>query len=204
MTRTTTVVGDIADLKDYAFGPTSLGWWAVFGFMLVEGMGFVLAIGAYFFLLAFEAQWPPTGGMPPLGFSTVGMVLAVLTVLPNLWVDRMAHGERRAQVRVGLVLMSILGLILVVLRGFEMNALSTHVRWDQNAYGSIVWALIVLHFTHTITDLYDTFVLAALAYRREMTGRRLSDVSDNALYWHFIVASWFLIYVVVYWTPRWV
>jgi len=28
-------------------------------------------------------------------------------------------------------------------------------------------------------------------------------VSDNALYWHFIVWSWVVLYVVIYWVPRW-
>ena len=63
-----------------------------------------------------------------------------------------------------------------------------------------IWAL---HTFHTITDLYDSGVLGAIVFFREMDGRRFSDVADNALYWHFIVWSWVLLYLVVYWTPRW-
>ena len=33
-------------------------------------------------------------------------------------------------------------------------------------------------------------------------GRRFVDTSENALYWHFIVASWLLVYGVIYWLPR--
>ena len=34
-----------------------------------------------------------------------------------------------------------------------------HVRWDDNAYGSILWLILGLHTTHLITDFADTVVL---------------------------------------------
>jgi cytochrome c oxidase subunit 3 len=77
------------------------------------------------------------------------------------------------------------------------------VRWDDNAYGSIVWALVLLHTFHTVTDVYDTAVLLALAKVHGLDGRKFSDVADNAFYWHFIVGSWAVLYAVIYWTPRW-
>ena len=33
-------------------------------------------------------------------------------------------------------------------------------------------------------------------------GARFVDVSENALYWYFVVASWLLIYGTIYWAPR--
>lgn len=78
-----------------------------------------------------------------------------------------------------------------------------NVGWEDNAYGSILWATIVVHAFHLITDTYDTAVLAAIGRARGLDGRRMSDVSDNALYWHFIVASWLVLYVLLYWVPRW-
>jgi hypothetical protein len=84
---------------------------------------------------------------------------------------------------------------LLALRALEIGALN--VRWDRNAYGSIVWALILLHTLHTTTDVFDSGVLSALTFTKKMTGRRFSDVSDNALYWHFVVWSWAVLYVVV-------
>lgn len=201
MKRETRFVGDVAQLPDYAFGPTSLGWWCIFGFMLIEGMGFVLAIGAYYYLLPIEADWPPVSRPPPLPWGTVFTVLGLLTLLPNIWLDRRAKAQDLRAVRIGLVLMTLLGLVLLGVRAFEFAAMN--VRWDVTAYGSIVWALLVLHTAHTATDVFDTAVLAVLAHRKKMDGRKFSDVSDNALYWYFIVLSWLVLYVVVYWTPRW-
>jgi heme/copper-type cytochrome/quinol oxidase subunit 3 len=74
------------------------------------------------------------------------------------------------------------------------------VLWDTYVYGSLVWFLLGLHTTHLLTDAGDTVVLAALMFTRHARrGKRFSDVSDNAFYWHFVVASWLPIYLLLYW-----
>ena len=193
--------GDVSTLPDYAFGASSMGYWGVMGFMLIEGMAFVLAIGAYFYLLPNEPHWPPHSGPPPLFWGTVFTVVALLSEIPNIWIVQRAKAQDLRGVKIGIVAMILFCLALVVVRGFEMHAMN--VRWDVTAYGSIVWAILALHTFHTITDLYDSGVLGAIVFFKEMDGRRFSDVADNALYWHFIVWSWVLLYLVVYWTPRW-
>jgi len=195
------IVGDLADLPDYNFGPTSLGWWGVFGFMLIEGMGFLLAIAAYFYLMPFEMAWPPHGRPPDLLWGTLFTLGALLSEIPNVWINRAAHRQDVRQVQIGLWLMTGIGVALLGLRAMEFTALNEH--WTRTAYGSIVWAIVVLHTVHTVTDVYDSGVLATISVRKEMTGRKMSDVSDNALYWHFIVLSWVVLYAVVYWVPRW-
>jgi heme/copper-type cytochrome/quinol oxidase subunit 3 len=97
--------------------------------------------------------------------------------------------------------MGVLGLALLGLRGFELAAM--RIRWDLDAYGSIVWALLLLHTTVITTVVFRTLVLAVLVWVKRADGRRFSDVSGNALHWHFICGSWVLIYLVIYWTPRW-
>ena len=97
--------------------------------------------------------------------------------------------------------MSLAALPIFVARGFEFDHLN--VGWDRNAYGSIVWALLLLHTVHLLTDWVDTLVLTALMHTDHgKKGRRFVDTSENALYWHFIVGSWLLVYLVIYWVPR--
>ena len=38
---------------------------------------------------------------------------------------------------------------------------------------------------------------------KPVDGRKFSDVNDNAVFWHFVVVTWVLVYVMVYWVPRW-
>ena len=93
-----------------------------------------------------------------------------------------------------------IGLLAVAIRAWEFTQLS--IRWDDNAYGSITWFVLGLHATHLITDLGDTVVLAALMFTWHAKGKRFSDVSDNAFYWYFVVASWVPLYLLLYGVPR--
>jgi cytochrome c oxidase subunit I+III len=35
-----------------------------------------------------------------------------------------------------------------------------------------------------------------------LEGKRFVDVSENSMYWWFVVGSWPFIYATVYWVPR--
>jgi heme/copper-type cytochrome/quinol oxidase subunit 3 len=96
--------------------------------------------------------------------------------------------------------MSLIGIALLVLRGFEFAHLNT--RWDNSAYGSIVWLILGLHTTHLATDLGDTVVLSVLMFTRHAKPRRFSDVTDNVFYWNFVVLAWLPLYVLLDWVPR--
>jgi heme/copper-type cytochrome/quinol oxidase subunit 3 len=192
---------DLSELPTHAFGARSLTWWGVVGFMLIEGTGFALAIAAYFFLMSQEQLWPPSALPPKLLWGTLTLVVMVLSEIPNVWVKKAAEEERLRDTRIGLVIMSIVVIPLLVLRGFEFANLN--IGWDRNAYGSILWALLLLHTTHLLTDWVDTLVLAALMFTEHGgEGRRFVDTSENGLYWHFVVLSWIPLYVVIYWVPR--
>jgi cytochrome c oxidase subunit III len=193
------IIGDVRSLPDHAFGPASLGWWGTVGFMLIEGMAFVLAAGAYFYLMSNEAAWPPGGLAPSLRYGTMFTALAIVSELPNVWLARRTHAADVPAIRIGLWLMVAIGVALMVIRGFEFGALN--VRWNDNAYGSIIWALMLMHSVHIATDLYDTIVLAVIVARQKPDARKRSDVSDNALYWHFVVLAWLAVYVLVYLLP---
>jgi heme/copper-type cytochrome/quinol oxidase subunit 3 len=193
---------DLSELPDYLFGSGSIGFWGGIAFMLIEGMGFVLAAGAYFYLIPFEKQWPPGASPPPLFWATTGIVLALLSEIPNVLTSRRAKEQSLRGVKLWIVVTSLFAVALIVLRALEFNAFN--VRWDQNAYGSISWGMLIMHHADLITDAYDTFVLAAMVFLKPVDGRKFSDVDDNAVFWLFVVATWILTYVIVYWVPRWV
>jgi cytochrome c oxidase subunit III len=201
MNRTPHFAQDVAQLPDHAFDTRSSTWWGVVGFITIEAVGFALAFAAYFFLMAQEKQWPASAMPPDLGWGSVTLLILLLSVIPNIWVDKVARQEDLRKVRLGLIVMSIAAAVALVSRGFEFDHLN--VAWDRSAYASILWALLVLHTFHLITDFCDTLVLTALMHTEKGDrGRRYVDTSENALYWHFVVASWVLVYLIMYWVPR--
>lgn len=200
MIRAERIVGDVSGLPDHNFGSASLGRWCVNGFMLIQGVGFVLMIGVYFHLLPHERSWSLQEPPPSLPWASLLTALAITSEIPNDWIKQRARRYELRAVQTGLALMTLIGVAMLVLRALEFTALD--VRWDTNAYGSIVWVLLALHTVYMATDVFDSGMLAVMSFRKQMTGRRLADVTDNAIYWHFIVWSWVALYVVIYWAPR--
>jgi heme/copper-type cytochrome/quinol oxidase subunit 3 len=194
--------GDLAHLPTHAFGHRSLTWWGIIGFMVIEGGFFALTIAAYFYLMSQEHSWPPPPFAPPNVIAGTLFTLVMLaSEIPNSVIKRAAEHGRLREVRRLLLVMVGIGVVLFVIRGFEFNSLN--VLWYDNAYGSIVWALLVLHTTHILTDWGDTAVLAMLMHTKHgIEGRRFVDVSENALYWRFVWLVWLPIYFLIYWLPR--
>ena len=102
--------------------------------------------------------------------------------------------------RLWLYVCSAFGIALSGVRWLEFQALN--VRWDEGAYGSVVWVLLGFHSFNLVTDVLDTFVLTAVTYAKPLEGKRFVDIAENSGYWDFIVLTWLPIYAVVYWGPR--
>lgn len=195
------VVLSVRHLPSYAYGSRSPIWWGTLGFCAVEGMGFAITLAAYFYLVFVNGTWPLSAAPPGLLWSSLLTALILASLWPNQLAKRDGEREKIGPVRRDLVVMSLVGVALLGLRAMEFGTL--HIRWDQNAYGSIVWLLLGLHTTHLLTDVVDTIVLMVLMFTRHGHGKRFSDVGDNAFYWYFVVASWLPIYLILYWFPRW-
>jgi heme/copper-type cytochrome/quinol oxidase subunit 3 len=194
------LVGDLSAVPPSGWGTKSLWFWGIMGFMVIEGTGFVLAMGTYLYLMTQAKMWPLSGGPPDLLWGTALTVVLLLSLMPNAWVYRISKQRDLKKTRLGLVMMTLIGLLPLILRVMEFQHLN--VRWDQNAYGSVAWALMLLHTTHILTDFGDTAILTVFVFTHEVDEERFSDVDTNAVYWAFVVAIWLPIYALVYWAPR--
>jgi heme/copper-type cytochrome/quinol oxidase subunit 3 len=193
---------DLSSLPTHGFGHRALTWWGVVAFFLIEGTAFALAIAAYFYLMNQEQLWPPPPYAPPnLLAGTLFTLLILLSEIPNSIAKHAAeHGDLRALRRM-LIVVSVVSLLLLALRLWEFDSLN--VLWTDNAYGSIIWALLLLHTTHFLTDWVDTVVLTALMHTKHgVEGRRFVDCAENAMYWRFVWLCWLPIYGLIYWLPR--
>jgi cytochrome c oxidase subunit III len=194
---------DLRELPDHGFGARSLTWWGTVGMFAIEAMTLALGGAAYLYLMLQQPQWPPNTRAPDLGFSTAVTIVFLLSVVPNIWLEKRAKKYDLRAVRIGLVVMSLFGAVLVAMRLYEFSHLN--VRWDWNAYGSAVWGLLGLHTLHVVTDLVDTIVLAVLMFTPNgEKARRFVDSAENAMYWNFVVIAWLPVYAIIYWVPRWV
>jgi cytochrome c oxidase subunit III len=192
---------DVTELPENAFGHHGLVWWGTTGFMVIEGSMFVMALIVYFYLRLRVDEWPPSLEPPLLFYGTLNLLVLLASGVPNHLAKVAAEQFALARIQFWLTICVLFGVALVVIRAFEFTALNC--RWDDNAYGSIVWSLMVLHTIHLVTDVVDTGVLAALMFTGPVTKSRFVDVSENGLYWYFILLWWVPIYLTVYFAPRW-
>jgi len=194
-------VVDAARLPGFAFGPQGLMWWGTTGFMVIEGSMFIMAFIVYFYLRLKVPEWPPSLPNPGVGYATANLLLVFASCIPNQLAKSAGERFDLRGVRVWLGVLVLMGFGNVVLRGFEYTQLNC--LWSDNAYASITWLLLSMHTIHVATDAVDSAVLWAVIMLEPVTEKRFVDVSENSLYWYFIVAWWVPIYLVIYWAPRW-
>jgi cytochrome c oxidase subunit III len=191
---------DVAELPTIVFSHRSLMWWGTLGVMVIEGTVFGLAIMAYFYLRSHQATWPITSLAPDLLWGTINLAVMLASFLPAHLAKRASEKLDLHGVRLWLLVSLVFGVVFVAIRAMEFATLN--VRWDSNAYGSVVWLLLGLHTVHIVTDLMDTIVLTVLFFTGPLDGKRYVDVSENSFYWYFVVATWVPIYLVIYWGAR--
>jgi heme/copper-type cytochrome/quinol oxidase subunit 3 len=192
---------DLSGLPNHAFGPDSIVWWGTLGFMAIEGMGFLLALITYFCLMGGTPTWPPVGVAPPgLVYSSIMTAIFLVSTIPNHMSKKAAERQDLRGVLLTMGLVLLLEIVLVVVRGFELTTLN--IRWDDNAYGSIVWTLLGLHTFHLLSDTGETIVVLAVLWLGDRDPRRFTDISENADYWYFVILAWLPIYAVIYLVPR--
>jgi cytochrome c oxidase subunit 3 len=192
---------DVAALPDHAFGHHGLIWWGTTGFMVIEGAMFVIVLISYFYLRLRVPQWPPSLPDPSLTPGIIGTIILLASCIPNYLTKIAAEDYNLRRARAWMVVCIVLAVAAIVARAYEFPALNTS--WDTNAYASITWVLLGLHTSHLVSDLLDTAVLTTIAFTKEVDGPRFVDISENALYWYFVVGSWIPIYLAIYWAPRW-
>jgi cytochrome c oxidase subunit I+III len=191
---------DVSHLPTYGYGTRSLTWWGTMGMMLIEGTVFLAAIATYFYLRTRVNLWPPEDPPPDLFFGTLNLIIMLLSGVPNHLLSRATHCERLGAVRLWLVAGVLFSLAFLLVRTFEFLFLNT--TYTGSAYGSIVFALLTLHTAHVLTDSIDTVVLTALMFAEKPEGRRFVDVSENCMYYWFVILSWIPIYLTIYIAPR--
>jgi cytochrome c oxidase subunit III len=193
---------DVSALPKTVFGSgQSILWWGTMGMVVIEGTFFALLLASYFYLRTRVTDWPPAQTVPSLNFGTINIAIALLSLIPNYLAKKAGSSFNLAGCRLWLTIMSLISIVCLFLRWFEFSSLNC--MWYDNAYASVAWTLLGMHTVHLVTDGFDTWVLNIMMFTGPIQGKRFMDVSENALYWNFVVLAWIPIYLVLYWAPRW-
>jgi cytochrome c oxidase subunit III len=192
---------DVSHLPSVVFGPRTLLWWGTLGFMVIEGFTLLLTIASYFYLRQNEFDWPPgRTPAPDLLIPTINTLLLLLVIVPMRAAGEAAKRMDRRGVARGLLIATGMTVVVNVLRWFELMALN--VKWDAHAYGSAAWAVVAMHSTLTVVDVFETGTLGVLFLSGQARRKHYPDVCDATFYQYFLSTAWIPVYLAVYWGPR--
>ena len=191
---------DVSELPPLAFGHRGIVWWATMGVVAIEGTMFGLMIVTYLYLKGRSPHWPPGFFPPDLLWGTVNTGVLLVSLVPNQLAKSAAERFDMRRARLWLAVALAFAAAFNIVRIFEFRTLN--VWWDSNAYGSVTWTLLGLHTTHILTDFIDSCVLAGVLYFGPVKPSLMVDLSENCLYWYFVVLAWLPIYALIYWAPR--
>jgi heme/copper-type cytochrome/quinol oxidase subunit 3 len=200
---------DVSSLPDSELDHRSLVWWGNVLLIAIETTMFALLVAGYFYVRPNFLEWPPPrvsgpealfDPVPALRLPTMNLLLLLLTLVPMIAADRACLRRDERTVKRMLAAFLALALACIALRFREFGAL--HFRWDDNAYGSIVWTTVGMHLLHLIVGVLEFLLMLVWLVARGLDDKHARDVRVTAVYWYWIVGTWVILYTILIPGPR--
>jgi heme/copper-type cytochrome/quinol oxidase subunit 3 len=173
---------------------------AVLFFIGAESMFFAALISALFVLRLGQPLWPPPfQPRLPVVVTAVNTLVLLLSSATMIAAGRaLASGQRRALLeRLGAT--AALGALFLLIQGYEWTRLIEFgLTMTSGTYGTTFYTLIGTHALHVLGALVWLLVTVVLVSRGRFTYGQAAPLKACALYWHFVVALWPILYVSVY------
>jgi heme/copper-type cytochrome/quinol oxidase subunit 3 len=173
---------------------------ALLFFIGAETMFFAALVSALFVLRLGMAAWPPPlEPRLPVAVTAVNTVILLYSsVSMRAAVRALRRGERATFVRL-LAVTAALGAAFLLVQGYEwIRLIRFGLTLSSGVYGATFYTLIGLHAVHVAGALAWLLVTTWLARRGAFAEGRMTVVQACAMYWHFVVALWPVLFVAVY------
>ena len=173
---------------------------AMMFFLGAEVMFFAALISAFLVLRLAAPMWPPPlqPRLPILitGLNTLVLLASSAAMIVAMRARRRGDGTRLVR---GLGLAALLGMLFLAVQGYEWAQLLQYgLTLSSGAYGATFYTLIGTHAAHVLGALAWLGVTLALAARGRFLEGPAGPLRACAIYWHFVVALWPVLYVAVY------
>ena len=200
---------DVSHLPDHAFDWRAPVWWGNTLLMIIETVTIALLVASYFYLRRNFNVFPPPKvdvfppiykTQPMLLWGSINLALIVIGCIPMYITDMFARRMQRGGVLAGLAFMLLLGIATCWLRWKEFHGV--YFWWNDNAYGSIVWAILGTHATYLLAASLEFLIMGAWVATHELDPAHALDVTLAGGYWYWLAGVFVVVYAVVYWAPR--
>jgi heme/copper-type cytochrome/quinol oxidase subunit 3 len=185
-------------LADRVRTPHRLGWSGMVWLILTEAVLFGFLIFSYFYLGAFQPSWPPA--VPPLSISAINTLVLIASSGTMAMAEWASRRRRTSWTRGGLLATLLLGLVFLLIQGFELTAMP--ISPTRNAYGSLVFTILGFHAVHVLAGVVMNAAVQCHLWLGTSGEKRHPGMESISLYWHFVDAVWIVIFSCLYLAPR--
>ncbi|HEX4793330.1 MAG TPA: cytochrome c oxidase subunit 3 [Humisphaera sp.] len=198
---------DVSGLPEEGQDSREPVWWGNALLIIIESMTILLLLVSYFYIRRNFTEWPPPQPrtipplfhpVPDLPLPTIELVVMIASCFLMYWTDMAARRDDAPRTKLGLWIMLAICLGLIVLRFLEMRSSHLKFRWDDNAYGSVIWVILGTHLTYLLGAAAEFFIMLLWIIRHALDPKHGLDVTLAGGYWYWATIVWILCYATVF------
>jgi heme/copper-type cytochrome/quinol oxidase subunit 3 len=179
----------------------SRGRWAMVLTILTEGFLFISLFSSYFFLAIGKQRWK-IENPPKLHWVIPMLIILLFSSVVLHWGEKQVKKENFATGRMALVATVVLGLVFLVLSGFDYREHWQTLTPMTDSYGSIFYTLVSFHAAHVIVGLLILGYVFFIPRYAPADRTPYKPYHVASLYWHFVDVVWVFIVFILYITPN--
>jgi heme/copper-type cytochrome/quinol oxidase subunit 3 len=190
-------VVDVPRLPTLAFGAKDPLWWSVVCIIAIEGTMLVLLALSYLYVRDRTHPFPPThytGFVAILATIEVGLWL--LASIPQHLSSKAAICGDLKRMRLHLVLATLIAVVASGLRIWVFHELP--FRWNDHAYGSVVWGMLAVQFTHCVTGALEDLVFCVLLFVGPVEEKHRTDINITTPLMYFVTTGAVLCWAIIF------
>ena len=200
---------DVADLPSTCFDTSAPLWWGNTLLLFIETAMFGILIAIYFTVAMNIRPFPPPrvdrlpvlyDAVPDITLPIIGLVVLLVSLIPGVMLDLAARRRDAGAIKVLVVVTLVFNIAAIIIRYYEYDSL--HFKWNDNAYGSIMWMILGMHMLHLFVMLCEDGYLTIWTHVKELDDKHALDLTVTAVYWYWIVGMWVVLWPIVYLVPR--
>jgi len=173
---------------------------AVLLFIGAEAMLFAGLIAAFIVFRFGSTVWPPPLQVRlPIEVTGVNTALLLFSAytMYRAWIA--ARSGDRSRLLHGLSVTAILGMIFLVVQGYEwIRLLGFGLTMSSGVFGATFYTLIGCHALHVFGALCWLLVVIAMASKNKFSAQKHVALDLCGMYWSFVVVLWPVLYTLVY------
>ncbi len=177
-----------------------LGWWGMLCLIASEAALFTYLLFSYFYFdVQLDAAWLPRQA-PPLTLALPNTLILLMSSIAAWTGERGVKRGARAQQLTGAASALMLGIVFVIVQGFEWHNRAASIR--TSTYASLYYTVTGFHMAHVVVGLVILLMVLVWSGLGYFDRRRHAPVLIGNVYWHFVDAVWLAVFATFYLTPR--